>query len=136
MEPRFEDLRSQLHNNKDIHVPVYVGGTEKADLWLLTDAGVSRQVLVCQYDDSDVYVSYSPPYAVALDALGEYDHAKADQWIGQGLRDMPTTLCLRWGHPTHHEHNAEQVARYVAIFLPDYVPPELRARILDGENHD
>lgn len=144
MEPRFEDLRKQLHQNKDIHTPVYAGGTEKADLWLLTDRTARRNVLVCQYEDNGIYVSYSPPYTAVLDALGEYNHGEGDKWTGKGLRSMPIALCMRWGHPSHEDHDIKEIARYVAVFLPDHVPPDLRARILDvredpnteGENHD
>lgn len=136
MEPRFDDLRKQLHHNKDIHPPVYVGGTTKADLWLLADVSIDRKVLVCQYEDDGTYVSYSPPYTAVMDALGEYNDTVADKWIGFGLRGLPTTLCMRWGNPSHEDHDIKEIARYVAVFLPDHVPPDLRARILEGENHE
>lgn len=136
MEPRFDDLREKTKHNKDLAAVMCVGGTTKADLWLLIDSPESRTVLVCQYEDNDTYVSYSPPYAAVLDALGEYDHTGADKWIGFGLRGLPPELCMRWGNPSHEDHNIEEIARYVAVFLPDHVPPELRARILEGENHE
>ena len=136
MEPRFDDLREQAKHNKEKTTAMCVGGTAKADLWILTSSSGSRTVLVCQYEDNYTYVSYSPPYTAALDALGEYDHTGAAEWVGQGLLGLPPKLCIRWGNPSHEDHDIKEIARYVAVFLPDHVPPDLRARILEGENHE
>lgn len=92
------------------HDTVFLGGTDKADLWLC-----SNGVLVCQYGrTNDEYVSYEPADAVWLHAQGKLESQDASN--SPTVRDAPV-VWYGSGYAIDL-HDAEVIAAYLFCFAP------------------
>lgn len=100
----------------------FLGGCGPADLRLVE----KNNVLICQYEDfSGGYVSYYPPSALYRHAMGipldehEPGHLRSGshvRWFGNDATDA--------------EHDAQGIARYLAVFAPDLFTEEQRRDLL------
>ena len=111
MTPRFEEKPCTL-----------LGGTAEADIWLciVTDGevrGVSLPVLICQYEDTNDYVSYYPPGAILEHIKGTVKDAHQSGFLGDCITKWPEGTRTYW-KSGEMEHNALEIATYVAVFAP------------------
>lgn len=121
MEHRWDDLRGAPETEKE--GVSFLGGCGDADLWC-----TSNNVLICQYQHSDDYVSYYPPWAM-LRRLQRVPRKSEN--IGVQLSDIPEGEFIYWGNTTGHGHEETlEIARYVAIFAPDLFSQADRETIL------
>jgi hypothetical protein len=117
MEPRFEDLR-----DTDARPCTLIGGTTEADIWLsvVTDGyvrGKNLPVLICQYEGTDNYVSYYPPGAILEHVKGTLMDIPQSGFLNRCITKWPEGTRTYW-KSGEMEHNALEIARYVAVFAP------------------
>lgn len=107
----------------------FIGGTGLADLWVVP----KTNVLICQYEDPDDYVSYHPVSAVLADAKGELD-GDNDKYAGVDITQMPEDASIKWGAyqslTEEGTHKPADIARYLAVFYPDAFTEAQRAEVL------
>lgn len=123
MQNRWDDVNKSVAEG-DGDSATYLGGTEKADLWLTARMGV----LVCQYEDSHDYVSYYPARAIYARIKGR----KNDNDGYTPLLSYPPEARVWWtgsGESEDH-HNPMHIARYLAVFAPDIFTETERADLL------
>lgn len=125
MQHRYLDVRENV-TSKWAHCTRFIGGTAHADLWLVE----STNVLICQYEDPDDYVSYIPASTVLYHARGPMDRKFADIDVTQmppGARDF-------WGNYERlmedGVHKPAEIARYLAVFYPDIFTEDEREEAL------
>lgn len=113
MQRRWCDINEEApdpENNAD-----YVGGVGDVDLWVDT----KNNVLICQYEDDDEYVSYYPVSAVLDHAKGVLTYENTLGLEGKSVAD-PANVMLWYGKGTSVlGHKPKDIARYLAIFYPD-----------------
>lgn len=100
----------------------FLGGCGPADLWLVE----KNNVLICQYEDfPDGYVSYYPPSAL-------YHHVMGIPLDDHEPGHLRKSSHVRWfgNAATEAEHDAQGIARYLAVFAPDLFTEEQRRDLL------
>ena len=129
MEHRWDDVHKSVDEG-DEDSAVFLGGTGNADLWLTERMGV----LICQYEDSNDYVSYYPARAIYARVKG---HENANDGKGSVLHDYPPDACLWWkgSEESEDNHDPMGIARYLAVFAPDIFTEEERADLLGGQTN-
>jgi len=123
MKHRWEDVNNSVAEH-DGDSAVFLGGTEKADLWLTEKMGV----LVCQYEGPSDYVSYYPARAIYARIKGR----KNDNDGNSPLLNYPPEARVWWTGSEEPEDNHDPmgIARYLAMFAPDIFTEEERADLL------
>lgn len=114
MKHRWMDVQNEGIDSDVADSTIFAGGTELADLWIVQ----KTNVLICQYEDDDEYVSYFPISAVLDHAKGRMDHESCN---GKGMivQEMERLgLSSIWGIDLP-QHKPEDIARYLAVFYPD-----------------
>jgi hypothetical protein len=129
MIPRFEDLRDTQEGTATL-----LGGTNTVDIWLsiATDGvvpGKHLPVLICQYEDNNDYVSYHPPGAILDHVKGTLQDSKEMDVQGTCISTWPEGTRTYW-HSGEMEHNALEIARYLAVFAPDVFSDAEREEVL------
>lgn len=110
------------------HDTVFLGGTDKADLWLC-----SNGVMVCQYGrDTDEYVSYLPADAVWIHAQGKLE--------SQDASDLPESCNapVVWYGSGYaiEQHDPELIAAYLFCFVPHVFSTETLKEIYNSKGED
>ena len=123
MQHRWDDVNKSIREG-DEDSAVFLGGTEKVDLWLTERLGV----LVCQYEDPSDYVSYYPARAIYARIKGH----KNDNDGNSPLLNYPPEARVWWTGSEEPEDNHDPmgIARYLAMFAPDIFTEEERADLL------
>lgn len=107
----------------------FVGGVGDADLWVNT----KDNVLICQYEDDEEYVSYYPMSAILDHAKGVLTYENTLGLEGKSVAD-PTNVSKRllwYGKSTSVlGHKPSEIARYLAMFYPDAFSPAEREEAL------
>lgn len=117
MQHRWCDVNDEVDDGENTNYAEYIGGVGDADLW------VSRKinVLICQYEDDDEYVSYYPASAVIDHAKGVLTYKNTPKLEGVGVShpDNANKRLLWYGKDTSVVgHLPKNIARYVALFCP------------------
>jgi len=122
MEHRWDDVHKSISED-DGDAAVFLGGTDKADLWLTERMGV----LICQYEHRDDYVSYYPARAIYARVKGR----KNDN-DGASIHEQPPEARIWWtgSEESEDNHDPAGIARYLAVFAPDIFTEEERADLL------
>lgn len=98
---------------------IFVGGTGETDIWVVPETNV----LICQYENDDVYVSYFPIAAVLDHAKGLFTLDTATPLRGDVRNAKSCGLRTAWqGFATAYydkAHKPADIARYLAMFYPD-----------------
>jgi len=120
MTPRFEDLNGGRGTDEKPYI--LVGGTTEAGIWLsvVTDGyvrGKNLPVLICQYEHTSDYVSYYPPSAILEHVKGTLRNSKEMDVQGTCITKWPEGTRTYW-KSGEMEHNALEIATYVAVFAP------------------
>lgn len=128
MEHRWEDVHQSVYEHEGDGA-VFLGGTEKADLWLTEKLGV----LICQYEHRYDYVSYYPARAI-------YARVKGHENDNDGrspLQNYPPEARVWWrgSEESEDNHNPMFIARYLAVFAPDIFTETERADLLGGQTN-
>jgi len=129
MQHRWDDVHQSVAEGDDDSA-VFLGGTEKADLWLTERMGV----LICQYEDPSDYVSYYPARAIYARVKGREND---NDGKGSVLHDYPPEARVWWTGSAESEdhHNPMFIARYLAVFAPDIFTETERADLLGGQTN-
>ena len=129
MEHRWDDVHKSVAEGEEDSA-VFLGGTEKADLWLTERLGV----LVCQYEYASDYVSYYPARAIYARAKG---HKNDNTGVGSNLHSYPPEARVWWrgSEESEDNHDPMGIARYLAVFAPDIFTEEERADLLGGQTN-
>jgi hypothetical protein len=121
VQHRWCDVNEEVFVPEDGEDPChadYVGGVGDVDLWV----SARSNVLICQYEDEDEYVSYYPVSAVLDHAKGVLTYENTPNLEGKFVGD-PTNANKRllWhGKDTSVVgHQPKEIARYLAVFYPD-----------------
>lgn len=126
MQYRWLNVRQHV-DSKVSSGTTFIGGTGLADLWVVP----KTNVLICQYEHEDDYVSYHPISAVWADAKGEV-YGDNDKYAGMDVRDIDANI--KWGNWEHMgeegTHKPADIARYLAVFYPDAFTEAQRAEVL------
>lgn len=127
MQYRWMDINYDI----DGDTATFIGGCGPADLWLIVkqeEGKPDRTILVCQYKDADAYVSYQP--------LRTIYRAVFDLPLDEHTPGMfkPNTF-VRWHglNKTMRHHDAISIARYLAMFTPDFFTEEERRHLLGAD---
>lgn len=128
MQHRWDDVHMSVYENS-MDSAVFLGGTEKADLWLTEKMGV----LICQYEGPNDYVSYYPARAIYARIKGR----KNDNDRNRTLHDYPQQARVWWTGSAESEdhHDPMDIARYLAVFAPDIFTETERADLLDQQTN-
>lgn len=128
MKHRWVDVTTAYDSDED--PTSYVGGCGPADLWLVH----TTNVLICQYQDNDDYVSYYPAATVWDDAKGTLNAEVVHKYNGVAVSEFPKGLRTKWGARIYSliQHNPKDIATYLAVFCPDVFTDTERAEILNG----
>lgn len=125
MEHRFDDVNK--HN--DGPSADYVGGLSNVDLWVST--GERFKLIICQYEISHHYVSYSNASALWADAKGELEES---EYSDMPIDEVPDGAQYCWGLTDEYRelvgHNPREIARYLALFAPYVFSEAERKEIL------
>jgi hypothetical protein len=125
MEYRFDDV----NKDKDGPPADYVGGLSNVDLWVST--GERFKLIICQYEISHLYVSYSSASALWADAKGELEES---EYSNTPIDEVPDGAEYCWGLTGEHRelvgHNPREIARYLALFAPYVFSEAERKEIL------
>jgi hypothetical protein len=105
----------------------YLGHVKGMDLWL-----TNTRVLICQYEDEDIYRSYHPPGAIIHYAKGGEQNEKVLDW---DIKTKNNRQCLDptwWGvnDDAHSFDTAKYIARYLAMFTSDVFTDEEKQEAL------
>jgi len=124
MQHRWDDVHRSVAGCLPGDSAVFLGGTEKADLWLTEELGV----LICQYEDSNDYVSYYPARAIYARIKGRKNGNDGTS----AIIDYPPEARVWWTGSDESEDNHDPmgIARYLAVFAPDIFTEEERADLL------
>ena len=129
MKHRWEDVHESVAAH-DGDSATYLGGTDKADLWLTE----RDHVLVCQYEYPGDYVSYYPARAIYARING---HKNDNTGNGFRLDAYPPGARVWWtgSEESEDRHDPMGIARYLAVFAPDIFTEEERADLLGGQTN-
>lgn len=118
MQHRWCDVNNEVNDSEDPSHADYIGGVGDVDLWVNTKINV----LICQYEDEDEYVSYYPASAVIDHAKGvlTYENTPKLEGVSVSHPDNANKRLLWHGKDTSVDgHLPKDIARYVALFYPD-----------------
>ena len=117
MQHRWSDVNQDIDHEDENDFAEYVGGVGDADLWFVR----GNDVLICQYEDEDTYVSYHPASVVIEHALGVIDYENTPSLDGHSIKhpeNVKKHLLWHGKDVSMEVHQPEMVARYLAIFAP------------------
>lgn len=133
MRHRWADANNEDPNNgpvdNDGGQADFVGCCGCADLWVVPN----MDVLICQYEDPDEYVSYHPASAVLDHAKGVLTYENTPRLGGVSVTDPQNVdKRLLWIGMTSSVigHYPKDIARYLAVFTPGIFTEDEREEAL------
>ena len=123
MKPRWVDVNLETNDggdkeDEDFNRADYIGGIGDVDLWVARNTNV----LICQYEHDETYVSYYPVGAVLDHAKGTLTYLNAEGLRGECVtHEFNVHKRTLWfgSMPEPMQHRPRDIARYLALFAPD-----------------